>query len=423
MKDHKHDIERYLSGGMTPAEMHALERAALSDPFLADALEGAENISGEDFLDDVRALKTRGVRKVKPTPAWSWPLRIAAALVVLVVASFFLVWRVGNPLYENHDLAMGQKTPGKEKASPEKTTNANKATPPGSSPAASAPANSIEGTREAAVESKQDESNGVEGSAKVEENAKAAEKNAQPTLIASQKKVDTSGTSGVGVAQQQPVGLSSASSARMADIALDSVTVSARTIRGKVTSGGADIAGATISTKNGTSHAVSDGTGNYEITVTDSNPALVFSSTGYKSKEIDPGLATVVNADLDSDLRAASEQAIEHSPDQMQGKMQLPSAHAQSSIGKDDFDKYLAANVQYPPAALAKQVEGRVTVEFTVDATGALKDFKIIKGIGSGCDEELIRLIRTGPPWTPAQLGGHAVDEQVRLKFKFELPR
>lgn len=421
MKDHKYDIERYLSGGMTPAEMHALEREALSDPFLADALEGAEIISPEEFVDDVQALKSGSARRTKPTPAWSWPLRIAAVLVVLVVASFFVVWKVGNPLYENRDLALEQKTQAKEKVSPAKQVNT-KAIPSPAAPATPAPANSTE----AAGETKQDEASvATNQNAGAEENTKAAEKSGQPTLIASQKKTDTSGSTpalGEGVAQKQATSLSGESSARMADIAADSGAV-VHTIRGKVTSGGADIVGATISTKTGNSHAVSDGAGNYEITVTDANPALVFSSDGYKSKEIDPGQATVVNADLDSDLRASSEHAIEPSTDQMQAKMQLPSAHAQSSIGKDDFDKYLASHVQYPSAALANQVEGRVTVEFTVDATGALKDFKVIKGIGSGCDEELIRLIRTGPPWTPAQLGGHAVDEQVRVKFKFELPR
>ena len=34
------DIERYHSGKMSPQERHALEKAALDDPFLADALEG-----------------------------------------------------------------------------------------------------------------------------------------------------------------------------------------------------------------------------------------------------------------------------------------------------------------------------------------------------------------------------------------------
>jgi hypothetical protein len=38
----KEDIEKYLQGKMTPSEMHAIEKAALQDPFLADAIEGYE---------------------------------------------------------------------------------------------------------------------------------------------------------------------------------------------------------------------------------------------------------------------------------------------------------------------------------------------------------------------------------------------
>ena len=37
------DIERYHKGQLTPEEMHAMEKAALDDPFLADAIEGYKN--------------------------------------------------------------------------------------------------------------------------------------------------------------------------------------------------------------------------------------------------------------------------------------------------------------------------------------------------------------------------------------------
>ena len=49
MADYKHDIDKYLRGEMTPAEMNALEKKALQDPFLADALEGAQQLSPGDF--------------------------------------------------------------------------------------------------------------------------------------------------------------------------------------------------------------------------------------------------------------------------------------------------------------------------------------------------------------------------------------
>ena len=51
MADYKNDIDKYLRGEMTPAEMNALEKKALQDPFLADALEGAQQLSPGDFAD------------------------------------------------------------------------------------------------------------------------------------------------------------------------------------------------------------------------------------------------------------------------------------------------------------------------------------------------------------------------------------
>ena len=49
------DIEKYWNGKLSPAEMHSIEKAAMDDPFLADALEGYKNAS----LADLDSLKER----------------------------------------------------------------------------------------------------------------------------------------------------------------------------------------------------------------------------------------------------------------------------------------------------------------------------------------------------------------------------
>ena len=69
MTDYSNDIEKYLNGKLTPAEMHALEKKALSDPFLAEALEGAEHIGGAEFSKDVIALN-ENILKRKTTSTW-----------------------------------------------------------------------------------------------------------------------------------------------------------------------------------------------------------------------------------------------------------------------------------------------------------------------------------------------------------------
>ena len=56
MRNRKSDIEKYLRGELSPAEMHALEKEALKDPFLAEALEGVEQTGADNFLYDLHGI-------------------------------------------------------------------------------------------------------------------------------------------------------------------------------------------------------------------------------------------------------------------------------------------------------------------------------------------------------------------------------
>ncbi|MFO0505522.1 MAG: hypothetical protein ACK5X6_01565, partial [Chryseotalea sp.] len=88
MDKYQHDIERYVNGSMTNAEKHAFEKKMLSDPFLAEAVEGAqqaENFSLE-VNDLIKAIDTE--KKNKRGFIW-WQL---AAAVLLVASSSYLVW-------------------------------------------------------------------------------------------------------------------------------------------------------------------------------------------------------------------------------------------------------------------------------------------------------------------------------------------
>lgn len=52
------DIQRYLQGKMSAGEMHEIERAALQDSFLADAIEGYSKISSETSRKHLNELNT-----------------------------------------------------------------------------------------------------------------------------------------------------------------------------------------------------------------------------------------------------------------------------------------------------------------------------------------------------------------------------
>ena len=92
MADYKHDIDKYLRGEMTPAEMNALEKKALQDPFLADALEGAQQLSPGDFAKDLNHLQhALNTRIQKRSIGWIWFGRIAAGLLLLAVSTYVIV--------------------------------------------------------------------------------------------------------------------------------------------------------------------------------------------------------------------------------------------------------------------------------------------------------------------------------------------
>lgn len=83
------------------------------------------------------------------------------------------------------------------------------------------------------------------------------------------------------------------------------------------------------------------------------------------------------------------------------------------------YYNYLKENVQYPPAAMKAGIEGTVYVQFVVQEDGSLEDIKVIKGIGGGCDEEAVRVIREGPKWTPAKQRGVAVKQRMIMPIRF----
>ena len=88
--------------------------------------------------------------------------------------------------------------------------------------------------------------------------------------------------------------------------------------------------------------------------------------------------------------------------------------------GRDKgFQKYLNANVRFPPQARGK-VAGKVYVTFVVlKSDGRIVNPKILQGLGFGCDEEAIRLIRNATPWVPGKQRGIKVHVRYTVPVSF----
>jgi protein TonB len=89
--------------------------------------------------------------------------------------------------------------------------------------------------------------------------------------------------------------------------------------------------------------------------------------------------------------------------------------------GEPALYKYLGENIKYPQMAKESGIQGRVFVTFVVERDGTVTDVRVLRGIGGGCDEEAIRVVKNMPKWTPGKQRGKAVRVQYNLPVKFTL--
>lgn len=93
---------------------------------------------------------------------------------------------------------------------------------------------------------------------------------------------------------------------------------------------------------------------------------------------------------------------------------------AQFAGGYEQLSNFFSQHLRYPEKAAVRHIEGTVVVTFTVDAAGYIRDLKIRKGLGQGCDQEALRLVQSMPRWEPATINGRPVacGKTVGVDFK-----
>lgn len=89
--------------------------------------------------------------------------------------------------------------------------------------------------------------------------------------------------------------------------------------------------------------------------------------------------------------------------------------------GMEAFYKYVGKNTKYPDQARRMGVEGRVFVQFVIEKDGSITDVVVLKGLGSGLDEEALRVLKGAPKWTPGKQRGRPVRQRMTLPIMFKL--
>jgi len=89
--------------------------------------------------------------------------------------------------------------------------------------------------------------------------------------------------------------------------------------------------------------------------------------------------------------------------------------------GEDACDNFIFRYLNYPGYAMKQGIEGKVSVLFVVEQDGSLTNLRILRGIGGGCDEAVLDLIRLMPHWYPGKINGKSVRCRVSMEINFTL--
>ncbi len=435
------DMIRYWKGELLPAQMHAMEKAALEDPFFAEALEGyryyqrqAPGASATDLdaLQEKLAARVGSeTRPVAASPAKapatkkpatvipvlrrsSWTAAAAIAALLVLAAGFLWLWPDGR----NKELAGKTDTTQKEtvgKESPELSQPADSPVAASEKPSpekpsadeAAAPANAPSGNQPAT----KPVAKPVPPSAKQDAEARP----------------ETAAVRSGEAARQEPVAVTSLPPVNAVP---KPEQVEEIKIRGTVRNEKAEpVKGAVVQLLQGKLAGVqtlTDTNGRFQLDLPESDDTigtLVVSSFGY-DKELRPlSLSENIRNQEIALLLKPSEgtlndvvvkgygakkktspgnktdsntKARENTDDEWK-KLSVSAQQAIPLAGWDAYNRYLEQNRRVPDSL--QQVHGNVVVSFRLNSKDKRYDLSIRQSLHPTLDAEAMRLVKEGPAW------------------------
>lgn len=366
------DFSRYHSGEMNAAEMHALEKAALSDPFLADALEGYAY--AETPADDLAALRQQITKKqagakvffLSPRANNGW-LRIAALLVIFAGAGYMF--------YRFNETAGHQEPLAKNTTDAATQPDWVLAGPP-----------HIDATQPAAGKTHTDVSLPVAS-------GKLTTAKTPPVILNLPKSVrrDESVTA---------AGQSAMTSPPPAPEDKQRYYVPEKELLKNIYD---SIGQATSIAANGSIPAGIDRNAAVKMKseTRDVSAATGFSNV-YKKETSRVTADEKKHIQLESDKDEEENRAALKAGVEEKGIVQ-PEYGKMEPIDSVVFNDYLAKNVKPVTDSAGTRYEGNVILSFTVNKSGRPENIKVDRSLCKACDEQALALLKNGPRWIYAQ--------------------
>lgn len=136
-----------------------------------------------------------------------------------------------------------------------------------------------------------------------------------------------------------------------------------------------------------------------------------------KESKVNISIADVKGSDDANAVDVADLKVVQEKEEPLQFVEQMPEFPG----GTDAMMKFLSANIRYPSIATEMGITGRVILQFVVDKHGKISNVKVLRGIGGGCDEEAVRVVKLMPSWKAGRQNGKEVPVYFTLPVVFTL--
>jgi hypothetical protein len=413
------EIQNYVEGNLSAEEMHAIEKAALDDPFLADALEGFENTikqnENNNLTADINELKKRlqhrtdDKRKIVALSSNHLWWRIAAAIIVLLGVGILSYNYLAKNNGQTQNIAQQ-----KERTSNADTILQKNNRSPVQPKADSAINNDVAVNKKENVSTVQTRRRKKNHSYKITDQKKTSDKdisNATADVASSIVKAEIKAAikkDTEDLLKSIPKGIS--------------ISGSGNIFTGKVIDENSHpVSGATVAIRNQKNATITDNNGFFKLNSSkpDSIIKITVNSVGFE-----PAEATIISEnDVENNtinLRQRSSSLNEivvsgYGTKKKSAKKQadILVKDAEPVIGFIKYKEYLDSNKRLPADSTGIRIIE--TVSFTIKKDGKLSNFNTERPYNDDYDAEAIRLIKDGPAWK--LLKGKKTKATITIEF------
>lgn len=169
--------------------------------------------------------------------------------------------------------------------------------------------------------------------------------------------------------------------------------------------------------------AITDLDGYFTLSLDTTEAILICSFVGYETKEVAARSDELVDVAMTLDVESLSEVVVVGYGQSSDYSAPPSITRPRPKMGNSKFRKHILQQLIYPDQALANKVEGRVKLQFHIDAQGVISNVTVVRGIGYGCDQEAIRLIMESGEWESGKIDGLNSDMDVNYTIRFKLPK